>query len=405
MPLALFTSCYDPFYYLYFTYQPCCANRNGTCNISVEGGVAPFTWEITGTQFSLGSAETNVQTNTVTADDTVVIGDEETITVTDACGTEVTGTIRCCDPLDCAEEPGYSFPVGGTFYAGIEIWTRIKVIGGCPPYTWTVTGAHMSVLSASTNSRGNWVYVEDTATADDTITVVDSVGGSITVTIKPGSNKCNVLYYVSPTWSAENSETMGRSTNIGLAVDDGAGPFTWTVSGTGFWFDEGHSITSIETEGGNTSLYSDATACGAATITVKDACGTSITDYVRGTVSSGWVDTNNHECTIEGLGTIVPELGGTFPACNGGCHYELIDGNLRVIAVVHGMGYGENYCRDYSDVCAIGNTYDCAVSGQDNCEACGVSPITTCTCYVDYDGLDDWCWCSGGKTDYTWECS
>ena len=63
-----------------------------------------------------------------------------------------------------------------------------------------------------------------------------------------------------------------------LTVQNGAGPFTWAVSGTGF------CLAYATTTGRSNILRADDTACGPATITITDYCGNSCTCIVRGTV-------------------------------------------------------------------------------------------------------------------------
>lgn len=86
------------------------------------------------------------------------------------------------------------------------------------------------------------------------------------------------------TWDEVNSaETIGRNDSAVVYVTgDYATNMTWTVTGTGFWFDEGFSLTTIEA-GKNVTLYTDGTACGTAMISVCGAEG-----QVRCT-TGGWV--------------------------------------------------------------------------------------------------------------------
>jgi len=63
--------------------------------ISVTGGGAPYKWSVEGTGFSLGASETEDGVNLLNSDDTAC--GPATITVTDACGFDVTGYVRCTD--------------------------------------------------------------------------------------------------------------------------------------------------------------------------------------------------------------------------------------------------------------------------------------------------------------------
>lgn len=90
---------------------------------------------------------------------------------------------------------------------------------------------------------------------------------------------------VGATWdSATSAETVARNGSCTVAITGGgSGTKTWSVSGTGFWFDSDHTITTLGTIANSVTLYADETACGLATIT---ACGA--TGYVRCTAGD-WV--------------------------------------------------------------------------------------------------------------------
>ena len=66
-------------------------------------------------------------------------------------------------------------------------------------------------------------------------------------------------------WDPNNPDTMNRNDSVTLNVIDGLPPYSWTVSGNGFWLEES------ETAGLSNILYSDGTVCGSATITVTDS--------------------------------------------------------------------------------------------------------------------------------------
>lgn len=66
--------------------------------------------------------------------------------------------------------------------------------------------------------------------------------------------------------------------------------FTWSVSGTGFWFDSQHTKKTIEdTSAQAVSLYAGGNACGMASITVTDKNGNSISGDVKGNAGR-WSD-------------------------------------------------------------------------------------------------------------------
>jgi hypothetical protein len=81
--------------------------------------------------------------------------------------------------------------------------------------------------------------------------------------------------------TVNSDETIDRDGTASVIITDGCPPFTWSVAGTGFWFDLAHTLTEIETDARTVTLYADDTACGSATITVVDDCEDSCTGYVR----------------------------------------------------------------------------------------------------------------------------
>jgi len=89
-------------------------------------------------------------------------------------------------------------------------------------------------------------------------------------------------------WSEGNPETIAPGGSVSLSVSGDKAPYTWSVGGTGFWFDAEHTITTIEDAGTSVNLYADADACGAATVTATGGCGTGVTGHVRCTTGK-WV--------------------------------------------------------------------------------------------------------------------
>jgi len=88
---------YTPEWYPAFQYDPNNPeeiDRNGSVEISVIGGFPPYTWQVSGTGFSIPSSTTD-RTNTLSADDTAC--GAVTITVTDKYGDNCTGYIRCTE--------------------------------------------------------------------------------------------------------------------------------------------------------------------------------------------------------------------------------------------------------------------------------------------------------------------
>jgi len=80
-----------------------------------------------------------------------------------------------------------------------------------------------------------------------------------------------------------SAQVMAPDSACIIAVTGGRPPYTWTVGGVGFWLDPGHSLRRGESDSQAISLYADAGACGAATVTVTDHCGHQTAGAVRST--------------------------------------------------------------------------------------------------------------------------
>jgi hypothetical protein len=78
-------------------------------------------------------------------------------------------------------------------------------------------------------------------------------------------------------WDPDNSETVGRSTHLGLSVLKGVGPYTWELTGDG----DGFSFPDPVTNGGRNDLATSADCCGAITVTVTDSCGNSCSGTIK----------------------------------------------------------------------------------------------------------------------------
>lgn len=70
-------------------------DREGTANVIITGGCTSYSWSVSGTGFSFANATTLARVNTLIADETAC--GTASITVTDDCGTTVTGEVRCTE--------------------------------------------------------------------------------------------------------------------------------------------------------------------------------------------------------------------------------------------------------------------------------------------------------------------
>jgi len=128
--------------------------------------------------------------------------------------------------------------------------------------------------------------------------VVYGTHGNISVSECRASECCSGTVTA---WDYVNSAaTIGQSANTIVYVTGSGTELEWSVSGTGFFFDAGLSLTTITT-GASTTLYTNASACGAATITVTDCASNVVTGYIRCTVGV-WTTFNAHDFTTSDCG-------------------------------------------------------------------------------------------------------
>jgi hypothetical protein len=87
--------------------------------------------------------------------------------------------------------------------------------------------------------------------------------------------------YVAMTFDdATTPDTIARSNSITITMLNGCGNYTWTVTGTGF------TLGTAVTVGPTNTLTASGSACGPATVTCVDKCGTSKTAVIRCTTGS-----------------------------------------------------------------------------------------------------------------------
>uniref|UniRef100_A0A6H1ZDL5 Uncharacterized protein n=1 Tax=viral metagenome TaxID=1070528 RepID=A0A6H1ZDL5_9ZZZZ len=221
--------------------------------------------------------------------------------------------------------------------------------GFCYPCTWEFEGDFLSYEPDGPNKILVWV---DSTKAKENPGNVAYVQAKMT---DPCGNVCRTEFEVTckvcppdvvMTWDTTlSATTIGRSTSVSIYVKDGLGPYKWSVTGTGF------SI-SFPTGGVHNVLVADATACGAATITVTDFCDTVVTNYVRGTEASVWVEKTANTCVMPGPATFVSLVGSNY-------NYEYVIGNKKQTDVASSEGGGfELACPDPCDdpTCAGGVT-------------------------------------------------
>lgn len=221
------------------------------------------------------------------------------------------------------------------------------VQGGKPPFHWTTIDSYFNWAWTKTYDRTNYltVGIPEGCSRSTLPSVTDACNSDCTGSVEITSSADPVEY-----------DTDGSIENIGINssgiiyITDGVSSFTWSVAGTGFWFDAGFTITEIETVDREAIIYTDGSACGAGTITVTD-CNGDTSGVVR--APGSWK--NYYQSCIE---TVVTQ---------GTC----IVGNIRYTAGINSVYVG---CYEYDperccySIVALGCTWDPPLAGSAPCE-------------------------------------
>jgi hypothetical protein len=180
----------------------------------------------------------------------------------------------------------------------------------------------------------------------------------------------NCADFTAPAWDDVNSATsIDQSQSVSVFITGGRGPYTWSVSGTGF------SMASAQTTGLSNTLVANASACGNAVITVTDACDLTCSGIVQ--------------CT-EGRWRTITEPFGTGGTCK--CTGPPDEGtSLNGTVYCPGWktyewkywGYG---CSGYTSICNWCPTWTPCITGYSyptTSSPCSVQPFNdTCAkCY------------------------
>jgi len=312
-------------------------SRGGTIGLYVEGGVSPYTWEVTGTDFTLGAAETDDQENYVTVAADAVLDNTETVTVTDAAANSVTITVCTCNPYDCCDDADYEFTFGETPDAPPEPGQKVKftVTGGCPRYKWEIYATepvgqeeYYQFYRTYTNTKTNFVFALEGASATMlAVKVTDDcygiTGELVYETTGYDEDYCDDEgYSFTMDWDS-TPVAIDPGGSIYVVANGGEPPYTWGITGTGFSFDDEVTLTPVN------YLNAENETCGAgldsgATFTITDNCGTELTGKVRNT-DGKWVDKGSTWRSDfnwnETCGGNVTSAGGTR------CRIDYIEGN------------------------------------------------------------------------------
>ena len=138
------------------------------------GGCLPFTWTLSGPGILVPS-ETGASASYQTPDGGFNCNDSVTITVKDRCGTEDAVTTSPCCAEASALEIGYT-----NLIMGCGASQYLEVIGGCPPYSWSITGGGGTLDSdlVSTTAMYTSPALNSNCSNNPTIQVSDCCGNS-----------------------------------------------------------------------------------------------------------------------------------------------------------------------------------------------------------------------------------
>ncbi len=203
----------------------------------------------------------------------------------------------CYEPTDCAE-PIWCHPgiwCGNDLMCNLCSWEVEGATVGWTPHEIFYYPWGIDVWLDSSLAEGGKAAVR--------VRMTDPCGNICVQDIEVNCAACPPDIAIS--WDdGLSAETVAQSSSAGVYVQDGVGPYTWSVSGTGF------SMLHASTDVVYNNVVADGAACGTATVTVTDACEGSTTGYVRCT--TGVWDISIAQCVAcqpAGIGVECPATG------------------------------------------------------------------------------------------------
>lgn len=187
-----------------------------TGNLSLIGGVAPFTVTTTGNSLTLTKVDDKKYTLTPKTPG------QTTVTVKDAKGTTIAKTITVTTPMLTLSGDTSPLQVGFT--------RPFDIKGGFGPYTLTTSNNNANAVLLTTTASYTRYNITGTAAGTVTLTAKDSQGKttSINLTIQPAQNK--ITLYVS-TNTLQIPRRLGVMSAGTLSIQGGTAPYKVTLSG------------------------------------------------------------------------------------------------------------------------------------------------------------------------------
>lgn len=186
---------------------------------------------------------------------------------------------------------------------------------------------------------------------------------------------------------AQCDDQIDPSDTGSVASQGGSADFTSVISGTGFWLDPGFTTKTITAGGGRTFIYTDADACGTATITITDGCGSLISREILSTEGIWELITSG--CELSGIGTEVGSSGGSPWWFD----YELISGGMK-----------QTQRTSWYQVINYGGPCPGNCPEGTECIGDGTHPVPCENAPTDLLPLRIICWTAGSLFYYEWSC-
>jgi titin len=189
---------------------------------AVVGGTGPFTWSVSGGTLPNGLT-LDVSTGEVSGTPTDSGTSSFTLVATDAGAFEATQS----ESVTIAGDPSISSSALSNGEVGVAYDTTPVVADGTGPFTWSVSGGTLPDGLTLDTSTGEVTGTPTTGSSSTfTLTVIDDDGVQATQ-----SESVTIAGDPSISSSALSNGEIGVPYDVTPTVADGAGPFTWSVSG------------------------------------------------------------------------------------------------------------------------------------------------------------------------------